>query len=112
MKAMLVRDLDGPNPKYNPARAEHARQVGKRYLIPHSIPKPKGTIIDDPEAFKLVQNGVAIPHDDECRIAAGMTAEQMAAAQQAYQDLEDGTDLAEYFEELEAETGDEDAEVS
>jgi hypothetical protein len=44
---------------------------------------PVGTVIDDPRAFRLVQNGMATPEDDECRARSGMTDEQMLAAQEA-----------------------------
>ena len=44
---------------------------------------PAGTIIDHPEAWKLVKMGVAIPADDECEKRAGMNAAQLAAAQVA-----------------------------
>jgi hypothetical protein len=35
--------------------------------------KPVGTIIDHPEAFKLVQQGIAEPADEECAKQANMT---------------------------------------
>ncbi len=41
---------------------------------------PRGTIIDHPDAYKLVLHGVAEPADDECRTKAGMTPEKAAAA--------------------------------
>lgn len=40
-----------------------------------------GAIIDDPQCFRLVQLGVAVPADDECTEAANMTPEQMKAAE-------------------------------
>ena len=42
----------------------------------------KGTIIDHPDAYKLVKLGVAEPADDECRIAAGMTPAKTEAARE------------------------------
>lgn len=110
MKAKLIRDMDGPNPKYRHDRAALAAQQGKRYAHHHSVEMPTGTIIDNPEAYKLVQNGVAIPADDECRIAAGMTVKQMQEAQQAYEDLESGKDIQDYLDELEEEEEEEDDE--
>ena len=44
---------------------------------------PIGTIIDDPRAFRHVQNGMAVPEDEECRLRCKMTDEQMLAAQEA-----------------------------
>ena len=41
---------------------------------------PAGTIMESPDAYKLVIHGVAEPADDECRIAAGMTPEKTEAA--------------------------------
>lgn len=44
---------------------------------------PAGTVIDHPDAYKLVRLGVAEPADDECRERCGMTPERMKAAQAA-----------------------------
>ena len=46
-----------------------------------------GAIISHPQAFRAVQMGVAIPADEECRIAANMSEERLAAAQHAYERL-------------------------
>ncbi len=43
-----------------------------------------GHIIDLPKAFRLVQMGVAVPADEECRIRANRTTGQMAEAQRRY----------------------------
>lgn len=42
-----------------------------------------GTIMDSPDCFFLVRNGEAIPADEACAERAGMTPEQMQAAQHA-----------------------------
>lgn len=42
-----------------------------------------GAIIDHPKAFRLVQMGIAIPADDECKERANMSDEQLKAAQHA-----------------------------
>lgn len=47
--------------------------------------KPSGTLIDHPEAYRLVQMGVALPADDECEQKAAMTEERLAAARHAYE---------------------------
>ena len=44
--------------------------------------KPVGTVIEHPDAYKLVQLGVAVPEDEECIRRANMTELQMAQAQQ------------------------------
>jgi len=51
---------------------------------------PAGTVIDHPDAFRLVQQGVAIPADEECQRAANRSAQQLAAAQYAYTRLAAG----------------------
>lgn len=43
-----------------------------------------GAIYDHPDAFLLVQHGVAVPADEECAKKARRTPEQMAASQRAY----------------------------
>lgn len=45
---------------------------------------PVGHVIDDPQAFRLVQIGVALPADEECRLRVNMTEGQLAQAQAAY----------------------------
>lgn len=44
---------------------------------------PAGTILENPDVHTLVRLGMAVPADDECAKAAGMTPEQMKAAQHA-----------------------------
>jgi hypothetical protein len=44
---------------------------------------PAGTVIDHPDAFKLVRMGVGLPADEECEVAAGRTKAQLAQAQAA-----------------------------
>lgn len=47
--------------------------------------KPAGTEIDHPQAFRLVQMGVALPADPECEQASGRTEEELAEARYAYE---------------------------
>lgn len=61
--------------------------------MPHAASRkmlPVGHVIDDPQAFRLVQMGVALPADDECRERCKMTPEQMAAAKAAYEATDRG----------------------
>lgn len=51
---------------------------------------PPGTVIDDPECWRLVLQCVAEPADDECREKTARTPEQMAAAQFAAKRLQLG----------------------
>jgi len=51
---------------------------------------PVGTIREGPQAFRLVQCGVAKPADEECRKRAGMTDDEIQAAHDAYPAIEKG----------------------
>lgn len=44
-----------------------------------------GAEIEDPMVWRLVQCGVAIPADDACREACGLSEDQMAFAQKRYE---------------------------
>ena len=46
--------------------------------------QPVGTIIDHPDAYRLVRHGCAEPADEECEWAANMSSEALAKAQAAY----------------------------
>jgi len=77
MKCELIRELE-----MGPSHPDWQRGV-KQML-------PPGTVIEHPEAFKLVRMGAAIPADMECQTASGMTADQMRSAQYAYERLNRG----------------------
>lgn len=47
-------------------------------------------IIDHPQSFRLVQHGCALPADAECEARVNMSAEQLSAAQMAYERLRRG----------------------
>lgn len=51
---------------------------------------PAGTLIDDPECWRLVLNGQAIAADDECRAMDTRTPEEVAAAEAAFERLRRG----------------------
>lgn len=42
-----------------------------------------GAIIDDPSAWRLVREGLAVPADEDCELAANLTIDQKAALAQA-----------------------------
>lgn len=67
---LLVRLEASPSAKLPP---------GTWYEIGHEI--------DNPQAWRLVQQGVAEPADEECEAKAGLTLEQRILRQQAYQDF-------------------------
>lgn len=83
MKAKLIIDLTGPNPEYNRDLAATCALEGKPYGVPHSIPKPAGTVIDHPKCYLLVRQGVAVPADDECKIMAGVECDAAAVGERA-----------------------------
>lgn len=66
MKAKLLRDMRS---------SKRDAQSGRRE------PQPAGTIVDHPDAYRLVQMGVAEPFDDECRSKCNRTPERMQDAQ-------------------------------
>lgn len=78
MKARLLIDMTGDD-GVCPAS-------GRRL----TSPRPAGTIIDHPEAFRLVQQGCAEAADDECRDAAGMTLEEQVKARIHYDMVSQG----------------------
>ena len=79
MKATLLREMD---------------QIDREHLDVNRRPTlkkvPAGTIIDHPDAFRLVRQGVAMPADEECQLAANRSPQQLAAAQHAYERVSAG----------------------
>lgn len=94
MKAKIVQDkVRQLNPEFNKKKFRGMNPVEKRLYAkrtPPVIPLPKGEIWDHPEAFKLVELGIAVPEDNECREAAAMSDEQIAEATAAYRKLSRG----------------------
>jgi hypothetical protein len=84
MKCELIRD----DLECTAKEPDESQTVIKEILRSGKIVKRRfwnsGAMIDDSRCFRLVQMGVAIPADDECREAAGMTPEQIRAAKHAY----------------------------
>ena len=50
----------------------------------------EGTVIDHPDAWRIVRRGMAVPEDDECRERCGMNNAQIALAQKAHERLAAG----------------------
>jgi hypothetical protein len=59
-------------------------QAGCTHATPGAT-LPPGTILDHPEAWQLVRTGAAKPADEECRIKAGLTDEQMKDHQRRHE---------------------------
>lgn len=113
MKCKLIRhDLETPNPKWSAEKAERAKSRGKPYNVPQNLPLAFGTVIDHPDAFRLVQQGVAIPEDEACRLAAGLTDEQLAFVQSRYDRLAKGIGYDEDGYEIDDEDLENDADDS
>lgn len=86
MKCKLIRyDCVTPNPAWSAKKAMQAKVKGRAYSVPKTLPLKFGTVVDHPDAYLLVQMGQAIPEDEACRQAAGLTPEQMAHVQKRYE---------------------------
>ena len=70
-------------------------QYGRPSLDPSGV-APAGTVIDDPDCYWLVRQGVAEPVDEECAVKAGMNPEQFAAARKAYERTDKGIHPEDY----------------
>ncbi len=81
MKAKLTR----PAPVKNPKTGQFPKDAKG-----HFINSPAGTVIEHRDAYKLVQMGLGIPDDDECRRKCGMSDEQIADAVKAYERTDRG----------------------
>lgn len=75
MQCRLLRDEE-----YSPNTEAECQTLAASGKLPC---RPAGTVINHPDAAMLVRMGIAEPVDEECRLAAGMTVDQMVAAQRA-----------------------------
>lgn len=75
--------------------------------FPNGI-KPSGTVIEHPDAYKLVRLGVATAADEECERKAGMTPQRMAAAVEYMDKLESGSMIPDDEDEDDEDEDDED----
>jgi len=90
MQAETITELEIYEPL---AKAELIAQCERRGK---ALWAPVGSIIDDPDCWRLVMMGVAVPYDDECRNKTAQTPEQVAAAQHAARRLSAGIDPADF----------------
>ena len=94
MKAKIAQsNVKCMNPDFSKEEYRKKNTVEKRLYIKHTppvIPLAEGEIWEHPEAFKLVELGIATPADDECRDACNMSDEQISTAIRAYSKLSRG----------------------
>ncbi len=88
MKCVFVTNVD-VNPASMPASEKS--KIRFRFAPVGSDPTPKpipyfpaNTEFEHPEAYKHCRTGTASPGDEECRVAANMTPEQLQAAQRLH----------------------------
>ena len=101
MKAKLTRPALQIQPGLQGQKGKPARNALTAAYLNKQISKSEyrkryyrtvdaGTVIEGPNAWRLVQLGKAVPDDAECKAAADMTEEQIEAAQLAGEALERG----------------------
>lgn len=81
MKARLLRDMP-----------IHPKRVAEG----HPPFYKAGRVIDNPRAYRLVQQGVAAPADKECEARAKMSDDRMNAAIKAYERLDRGIHMDDF----------------
>lgn len=87
MQAKSIKELEVYEPV---APAELVSQCERRGS---QLFAPAGTVFSEADSFRLVQMGVATPHDDECKaLFADRTPEQIAATEHAARRLSAGID--------------------
>lgn len=93
MKCRVIRDDLEVAPNSPPEKTEGqivVKSVMRNGRMTDVVFWKNGGIIDHPQSFRLVQHGCALPADEECETRANMGAEQLTAAQMAYERLRHG----------------------
>lgn len=80
MKAVTLRPTEAFNPEYSEEDRRRAMLQRLPYRVKKIVQHPAGRVIDHPEAWKLVEFGIAVPVDEECRAAADMSEEALVIA--------------------------------
>lgn len=100
MKCRLLRDCIVRNQKITKQERNalveqmQAGKITRQQLVEKlQTGAKKGTVIDHPRAFRLVQLGQAEPADKECKAAANMTDAAIAKAMEVQQKLQDAQAL-------------------
>lgn len=94
MKAKIAHsNISRLNPDFDKEKYRGLDKLQRRFYLrktPRTVLHPLGDIVDHPEAYKLVELGIATPEDDECREAAGLSDEQIEVRLKAYSKLSRG----------------------
>jgi len=89
MRCKLVRDdmevAPGVMPSAFVSANAYARNIKRNGRVRQVLFWKSGTVFDLPDSYRLVQQGCAIPDDEECLEKADRTPEEMATAQRAYE---------------------------
>jgi hypothetical protein len=90
MKCILIRAMRQRNPEYSDGDRIQAQVARRPYDVPKYVDAPAGTEIENPDAWRLVRMGVAVPADEECAQVANVTPEQTAVLAAKYEKLASG----------------------
>lgn len=93
MKAEIIRDDIEPSPAFIDRLAPELmerRETWRDGRMQSVLFFKRGAVIEEKFAFRMVQQGFAVPADDECRLRARRTPQQMKEAQHAYERLHRG----------------------
>jgi hypothetical protein len=90
MKAITIRPTEMMNPEYDENEMRKAQLADRPYRVKQILMTPPGREIDHPACWRLVNMGLAVPLDDECREAAGMSDDELCAAIANYELTEQG----------------------
>lgn len=98
MRCKIIRnDMEVNNP--DPRQVEGQvvpRRVQRNGKMVDRLCWKQGAVLSHPQAYRLVQQGVAIPADEECEEACQMSADGMAMAQHAFERLRAGIHHEDY----------------
>lgn len=95
MKCKYIVRVHEPRKEHH--KAKGLENVGGQYYW------PVGTIEDHPKAYMLVRMGVAEPADDECRLRAAMSTDDMKHAQRQQELVSKGIEPDDYQRYLDGE---------
>lgn len=85
MKAKLIRDDLEVAPSAKDREGIEVREIPRNGGIRPVRLWKIGSIIDHPDSYILVRQGIAEPADEECRDKAAVSPEQFARAKHAYE---------------------------